>query len=278
MVKNTIPKYFVYGEPERQLGPGFVHIELISDRKNLHRGRVEAHSHPNMSQLTCWISGGGSYSIEDRTWSFSAPALCWLPSGTVHGFAVTPRSDAIVLSIADGALANIQNLPATLSRVSRKNRDWGELKTILAMAQRQHAAHHPESLLPLAALALQFADRLMEGSHNSDSATPLPSRLKAMIDSRFRQDVPIADYVKALNSTYHLVDGAARNAFGMPVKRMIMERRLLEAKRLLKFTIRSAEDIAVELGFDDPAYFNRAFKKQTGVAPIAWRKRETLLE
>jgi len=46
---------------------------------------------------------------------------------------------------------------------------------------------------------------------------------------------------------------------------------MLEAKRLLKFTIRPAKEIAFELGFDDPAYFNRAFKKYSGLSPIAWR-------
>ena len=51
-----------------------------------------------------------------------------------------------------------------------------------------------------------------------------------------------------------------------------MERRLLEAKRLLMFTIRSVQDIASEIGFDDPAYFSRFFRKRAGVSPAAWRQ------
>jgi AraC family transcriptional activator of pobA len=38
------------------------------------------------------------------------------------------------------------------------------------------------------------------------------------------------------------------------------------------FTIRSVEDIAREIGFDDPAYFSRFFRKRTGVSPAAWRQ------
>lgn len=40
---------------------------------------------------------------------------------------------------------------------------------------------------------------------------------------------------------------------------MIVERRLLETKRLLLFTVRSLEDIAYEVGLKDAAYFSRFF-------------------
>ncbi|ANL38169.1 HTH DNA-binding domain-containing protein (plasmid) [Rhizobium phaseoli] len=60
-----------------------------------------------------------------------------------------------------------------------------------------------------------------------------------------------------LATTPHLLDKAAREFFGRSVKELLLERRLLEAKRLLMFTVRSVEDIADEIGFEDPAYFSR---------------------
>jgi AraC family transcriptional activator of pobA len=52
---------------------------------------------------------------------------------------------------------------------------------------------------------------------------------------------------------------------------MIVERRLLEAKRLLLFTVRSLEDIAYEIGLKDAAYFSRFFRARTGMPPSEWR-------
>lgn len=52
---------------------------------------------------------------------------------------------------------------------------------------------------------------------------------------------------------------------------MVLERRLLEAKRLLRFTIRPVEDIGREIGFEDPAYFSRFFRKRSGLSPADWR-------
>ncbi|MEO5805056.1 helix-turn-helix domain-containing protein, partial [Devosia sp.] len=44
-----------------------------------------------------------------------------------------------------------------------------------------------------------------------------------------------------------------------------------EAKRLLQFTIRPVEDIAFEIGFKDPSYFSRFFRRRCGTAPKHWR-------
>jgi len=49
---------------------------------------------------------------------------------------------------------------------------------------------------------------------------------------------------------------------------------LQEAKRLLLFTTASASEICYELGFKDPAYFNRFFSRQTGLSPGDYRRRE----
>jgi len=271
MRRTIIPKYFVYGEPERPLEPDFVHIELVSDRKNLHSGQVEAHRHSNLSQLIAWTKGGGTYLIEDRAWTFSAPALCWIPSGTVHGFHVSPASDAISLSIADGALATVPNYAASLSQTTRQNPDWLELKNILAILRRQHSSRDHDALLPLASLSLHFAGRLLQSTPHSQNKRALAQKLRSGIDKGFRGNLKVGTFVKSVNSTYHIADRTAHEAFGVPIKRLISERRMLEAKRLLKFTIRPAKEIAFELGFDDPAYFNRAFKKYSGLSPIAWR-------
>ena len=58
----------------------------------------------------------------------------------------------------------------------------------------------------------------------------------------------------------------------------MLRRRLLEAKRLLLFTIRSVEEIAYEIGFRDPAYFSRFFKRYMGEAPGAYRRLRRALE
>jgi AraC family transcriptional regulator, transcriptional activator of pobA len=57
---------------------------------------------------------------------------------------------------------------------------------------------------------------------------------------------------------------------------VIQERVLLEAKRLLLYTDKSAKEIAYELGFEDAAYFSNFFKKNTTVSPSDFRNGASL--
>ena len=52
---------------------------------------------------------------------------------------------------------------------------------------------------------------------------------------------------------------------------VIQERIILEAKRLLLYTDKSAKEIAYDLGYDDAAYFSNFFKKQSGLSPSDFR-------
>ena len=52
---------------------------------------------------------------------------------------------------------------------------------------------------------------------------------------------------------------------------VIHGRLLLEAKRQLIYTTAPVTSLAFELGFQDPAYFSRFFRKNTGIAPGKFR-------
>jgi transcriptional regulator GlxA family with amidase domain len=49
--------------------------------------------------------------------------------------------------------------------------------------------------------------------------------------------------------------------------------RINRAKELLAHSDHSITAVAFEVGFSDPAYFSRVFRKQVGVSPSAFRKR-----
>lgn len=117
----------------------------------------------------------------------------------------------------------------------------------------------------------------LAGGRSMDEATPsarLAAALRRAIDQHYKEDGPVSRYVELLATTPHLLDKAARETFGQSVKDMLMERRVLEAKRLLMFTIRPVEDIGREIGFQDPAYFSRFFRKRTGHSPADWRRQQ----
>ncbi|WP_217577728.1 helix-turn-helix domain-containing protein [Mesorhizobium sp. GbtcB19] len=283
MSQTAIPEFFVYGEPARALDVGFLHVETVRARASVHRGQVLAHKHPQMAQITFWTSGQGLYRIEDRTWSFSAPTVSFMPSGVVHGFDIEPGTDAIVVSVADAALAAVAEhsaLPLDQPVFVTGRGDaalWERLTDTIKMIQAEYAeaqAGAEKILPPLIAVALSHIARLDTQSHavTLPAAVALGGRLRRLIDRHFRDDWPVERYVEELGTTRHLLDKAARQVLGVGVRQAIGERRLVEARRLLLFTIRTVEDIAYETGFNDAAYFSRFFRQAVGVAPAAWRR------
>ena len=49
--------------------------------------------------------------------------------------------------------------------------------------------------------------------------------------------------------------------------------RIEDAKRRLERTDDAADEISWRVGYEDPAFFRRLFKRVTGMAPGAYRKR-----
>lgn len=282
--KNEIPNFFVYGEPSRALDVGFLHVETVMDRKTLHFGHVSPHKHPLMGQITYWFKGGGRYVIEDRTWNFSAPTISFVPSNIIHGFEVDDQSDAIVVSVSDDMLKVLApqvdvslDVPTFLTG-RPEDPSWLKVDAVLEMVSAEYRDRGSQSekvMLGLIGVVLSLMGRL-GGSAALPTASPtvvLALSLRSAIDRHYRNDWPVGRYVELLATTPHLVDKAAREVFGLTVKELLLDRRLLEAKRLLMFTIRSVEDIGREVGFEDPAYFSRFFRKRMGEAPAAWRRR-----
>ena len=58
----------------------------------------------------------------------------------------------------------------------------------------------------------------------------------------------------------------------LSLKRIVQRRLLLEAQRQLVFSDKSVKQVAGQLGYDDPAYFNRFFSLKYNASPLEFRK------
>ena len=64
-----------------------------------------------------------------------------------------------------------------------------------------------------------------------------------------------------------------RRAVGQSPTRFIQRRRIQKSSALLINSLLTVEQISVECGFNDPAFFNRIFKTHMGISPGNFRKR-----
>ncbi len=78
-------------------------------------------------------------------------------------------------------------------------------------------------------------------------------------------------YAKSLNVSVNYLNEAIKKMTGFSVSYWIAQQILLEAKRLLIYTTIDVKEIAYEIGYPDPAYFSKWFKKQEGISPLSFR-------
>ena len=98
------------------------------------------------------------------------------------------------------------------------------------------------------------------------------TRFLIMVEERFVERWPLARYARALGLSTQRLNRLARAESGRSALEIVHERLTREACRRLYYIAAPAEKLAAELGFDDPAYFNRYFKRRTGMTPRRWRE------
>lgn len=96
--------------------------------------------------------------------------------------------------------------------------------------------------------------------------------LKIAIEKNYKEEHSVQFYADLLNVQPRALNTATRKYAERSTSELIQERLLLEAQRILYHEDKRVKEICYELGFDDPAYFTRFFKKHTGLAPQYYKE------
>ncbi len=93
------------------------------------------------------------------------------------------------------------------------------------------------------------------------------------LNNQYKIHHDVFSYAKLLDvNSKGLLRGFQKLGFQKP-SMVIKKRLLLEAKFLLGYSNKTAKEICYEIGFDDPAYFARFFKKNTKMTPLSFRRK-----
>ncbi|MCB2066242.1 MAG: helix-turn-helix domain-containing protein [Erythrobacter sp.] len=290
-------KFALYGETWSDLAPEFVHIEPVSARSALHDWNIAAHSHPAMHQVLLLQQGAGKLTVDGREMPLAAPMLVAVPSLCVHAFAFAPDSEGWVVSFAvdllhdprmaaAGELALFRQPQALLAPLAERSGELARIGWLLAdFAARkgdgqgdgqQEGQGGRLAALDAAQLALLLAcvdAALAQGVAGTGGGGQqrLAERFRALVDENFRRGWSMADYARQLATTEPTLTRACRASFGKAPGMVVQERLAIEAMRYLSFSGASVKEIAGRLGFSDPAYFARFFRRMTGQTASQFR-------
>ncbi len=92
------------------------------------------------------------------------------------------------------------------------------------------------------------------------------------LEIHFRKKHNVSEYAELLHMAPKTLTHKFKNLKLDSPNQLIINRILLEAKRLLFYTDKPVKEIAYDLGYEDPAYFNRLFTQKTGSTPSNFKK------
>lgn len=94
------------------------------------------------------------------------------------------------------------------------------------------------------------------------------------LENHYREDITASHLAQLAMQSESSLFVKFRQAFGVPPMRYLMEYRLSHAVRLLLCTDLSVREIGESVGYSDPFYFSKLFKRAYGQSPRAYRQNE----
>lgn len=283
-----VPQFFLYGETASEEATEFVHIERIAARSRENDWTISPHRHSRLFQIIVIVRGQVRAIVDEDRFEGADRISVSIPAGVVHGFQFQPETEGYVLTFAQ-----------TLLQQTDSDRTQPYFEQLLGSGHCMCFDEHPVLFNKL----IQFLDTLQDEFKSGHAGRTLMcewlirmimmtlnrylqlqgvaaagqpallelTQLRQLIEDHYLEHWRVSDYAQALNMTKLRLNRLCKTAFGKNLKSLLSERTLLEAKRKLMYTRGNVDQIAFDLGFDDPGYFSRFFKNQTTLTPLQYR-------
>jgi AraC-like DNA-binding protein len=232
--------------------------------------QIADHSHGHC-QILMYLGGSGSQKIAAHTHAIKRGSLFFVPPGAAHSFIDSGGYKPLCLAI-DFDLKNQDQLAAavrvlTLVDLEKVRRELS-LLTRWRIGKEEIEPREAAAVLRLIDIFLR-ALGFLPGDSPPAGNNVLRAAQRALHDAASYHE-PLASIAKRIGYHPDYLNRMLKRVCGLTLGELRGAVRLQTAKRLLAKTL-AVSDIAAEVGFDDPNYFARWFRAQTGYTPTDWR-------
>ncbi len=280
----SVPVYKIQSFPRHEPDAFFYMTrleKLVQDFKGIDK------SHSHTFYLVMWLAqGSGTHTIDFRTYTIAPNQLYFLTPGQVHSWALSPDTRGYNLFIDAnffrGRFGNrLQQYPffhshqhQPLLEAGDKRTFFSDLFTYAYEEYEQRQPNRPDVFLSFVHILLETANRLYN-QQLIGTDTHLYDRIRHyehLIENQFLTIQSVRAYAEQMNMTPNYLNYVCKKILGKTASQLLHERIVIEAQRLLTHTAQSIKEIGFHLGFEDPSYFVRFFRKHTGQTPVAFRQ------
>ncbi len=283
----AIPLFKLYGESgDSWHTPDLVHCETIAERSQLHDWVIKPHRHSDLVHLLYCQSGTATATLDGVEQPLPVPCILLTAPMCVHGFEFSHDIEGFVLTLAPPLLRQLGNTLGDQQSVLHDTHCFVAgsqgrvLDTLFDTLHREYAEQQPgrEALIEASVNALmillsrQAIARAEKASLRPDRGSLHYASFTRLVEQHYKEHGSIEEYAETLGITSAHLNTLCRRFANRTAQQLFHERLLLEAKRNLLYTAMTISQISDSLGFSEPAYFTRFFKRLTGLSPKQFRQ------
>ena len=208
---------------------------------------------------------------EAEGWAVFFPAEVLAPSGS-HVF-LSWRAHPLLFPFAAG-VDRAGGGARRLIVLPEERPSWSAHLSALDLELRERREGYREAALAYLTLLLVGVSRLaaeVVGDLRLNDE-PLLAEVFSFVEDRYREHVSLRDVARAVSLSPGYLTTVVRRKTGRTVVEWIAERRMAQARRLLVDTDLAVEEVGHSVGYNDPTYFVRSFRRAHGTTPLGWRR------
>lgn len=287
-LQSAVPVFKLYGEHEHWPTPDMVHCESIAARSVLHNWQIRPHQHVGLFQILYLRAGSATVQLDDQQREMQGGQVLMVPQMCIHGFQFSEDAVGHVVTLAYPLINQLTKQAGdglieltAPSMVDLRDDDNGRgIEFAFNALDREYRGLEMHRNLLIEFLLGSILIRLARQS-SAERAQPRIDMTKSaehfgkfsqLIEDNYQHQYPVAHYAGSMGITSSHLNAVCRQVASRSALELIHARMLLEAKRNLVYTSMTISVIAYAIGFSDPAYFTRFFKRQVGMSPKNFRK------
>ncbi|GEQ86031.1 4-hydroxyphenylacetate catabolism regulatory protein HpaA [Patiriisocius marinistellae] len=293
IIENTIIEYHLNRhQPDK---PQFA-IHDLKEYITKHKGfTTKPHIH-SYYQVLWFKKGKGKHFVDFKAYNVDKDSVFFIAKNQVHYFDDNTDYEGILLHFNETFIVqkdnetdfflkyNLFNNPYLQPLCPIKNASANVFDEYISQIKREFAnpdEFGKEELLKayLKAFLIQI-QRTKQECDQTQNDIPIMFDEKRvqlikfinLIDENYTKGLTVAEYARLLFISSRTLSDLTNQLLNKTPSQIIKERIILEAQRLLLYSDLNVNQIGYRLGFDDPSYFVKYFKKNTNSSPLEFRK------
>ena len=248
--------------------------ELFQQLKGVETDTMHLHG---FYEIIWFQKGSGTHYVDFNQYAIAPGTIFFISPGQIHSFDTKHDQEGYVLKIC----AELFDDFVSLSCVTVQDKDSAALEMLIGAMQeelkKEDSLGHREALHALVKL---FVIMVRRSYAEINPSAPNPHKVsykaflnfRKLIEENYCRLHTVKDYASLLNVSSKTLTLYVNECSKYSPLELINNRIILEAKRLLRYSVLSVKEIAFRLGFEDPSYFAKFFKRLVKQSPADYRE------